>query len=85
MGELLRESLRCTGWTLVNDTPFPLVCFTRAGLDTETFVAALHRQQIAWMSQVRIGGVPVVRACITSFRTTESDIEYIVREMNRLL
>lgn len=85
MGELLRESLRRTGWTIVNSTPFPLVCFTRDSLDTEAFVAALHRQQIAWMSQVRIGGVLVVRACITSFRTTEADIEYIVREMNRLL
>ncbi|HWB97338.1 MAG TPA: aminotransferase class V-fold PLP-dependent enzyme [Bryobacteraceae bacterium] len=85
MGELLRESLRHTGWTVLNDTPFPLVCFTRDGLDTQAFVAALHKQQIAWMSQVEIGGVPVVRACITSFRTTAADIEYIIREMNRLL
>lgn len=85
MGELLRESLRRCGWTVVNATPFPLVCFTREGLDLEAFIAALHRQQIAWMSQVRIGAVPVIRACITSYRTTEADIEYIVREMNRLL
>jgi glutamate/tyrosine decarboxylase-like PLP-dependent enzyme len=85
MGQLLRDSLRRTGWTVLNATPFPLVCFTRDGLDIEAFLAALHKQQIAWMSQVRIGGVSVVRACITSFRTTTADIEYIVREMNRLL
>jgi hypothetical protein len=37
------------------------------------------------MSQVRLGaGAPVVRACITSFRTTDSDIEWVVREMGRL-
>jgi hypothetical protein len=26
----------------------------------------------------------VVRACITSFRTTEKDIEWVVSEMNKL-
>ena len=62
-----------------------MVCFTREGLDPATFVAALYERQIAWMSQVRLGaGAPVVRACITSFRTTESDIEWVVREMGRL-
>jgi len=50
------------------------------------FLAALHRRQIAWMSEVRLGGgAPVVRACLTSFRTTESDIEWVVREMSSLV
>src|SRR6266403_136289 len=70
MGEVLRESLRRAGWRIVNDTPLPLVCFTRDGLATDKFLAALYRRQIAWMSEVRLGGgAPVVRACITSFRT----------------
>lgn len=85
MGELLRDSLRRTGWTIVNNTPLPLVCFTKEGLDTDAFLAALYKQQIAWMSQVRIGDRPAIRACITSFRTTAADIEYIVGEMNRLV
>ena len=29
-------------------------------------------------------GAPVLRACITSFRTTEADIQWVVDEMNRL-
>jgi hypothetical protein len=38
------------------------------------------------MSEVRLGGGdPVLRACITSFRTTESDIDWVVREMSRLV
>jgi hypothetical protein len=70
---------------VVNSTPLPLVCFTRDGLDTTTFLAALYERQIAWMSEVRLGDdVPVLRACITSFRTTESDIDWVVREMGRL-
>jgi glutamate/tyrosine decarboxylase-like PLP-dependent enzyme len=85
MGDVLRESLKGDGWRVVNSTPLPLVCFTRDGLDTTKFLAALHGRQIAWMSEVRLGkGAPVLRACITSFRTTESDIKYVVSEMNRL-
>ncbi len=85
MGDVLREALKSAGWRIVNSTPLPLVCFTRDGLDTTKFLAALYERQIAWMSEVRLGGrAPVLRACITSFRTTESDIEHVVSEMNRL-
>ena len=86
MGEVLRESLKCRGWRIVNSTPLPLVCFTRDGLDTTRFLAALYERQIAWISEVRLGdNAPVLRACITSFRTTESEIEWVVSEMNRLI
>jgi len=85
MGDILRESLKRSGWRVVNTTPLPLVCFTRDGLDTAKFLAALYQRQIAWMSEVRLGGdAPVLRACITSFRTTEADIECVVREMGNL-
>lgn len=85
MGHVLRESLRRSGWRIVNTTPLPLVCFTRDGLVTARFLAALQERQIAWMSEVRLRGAPVIRACITSFRTTEDDITCVVREMNRLI
>ena len=84
MGDVLRESLTRAGWRVVNATPLPLVCFTRDGLVPAQFLAALYQRQIAWMSEVRLGDATVVRACITSFRTTESDIEWVVREMGRL-
>jgi glutamate/tyrosine decarboxylase-like PLP-dependent enzyme len=85
MGDVLRGSLRSAGWRVVNTTPLPLVCFTRDGLDTAKFLAALLERQIAWMSEVRLGGgAPVVRACITSFRTTETDIKCVVSEMSQL-
>jgi aromatic-L-amino-acid decarboxylase len=86
MGDVLREALLRAGWRVVNATPLPLVCFTRDGLDTAKFLATLYERQIAWMSEVRLsGGAPVVRACITSFRTTESDIEWVVREMSEIV
>jgi aromatic-L-amino-acid decarboxylase len=85
MGDVLRGALSRAGWRIVNTTPLPLVCFTRDGLVTAKFLAGLYARQIAWMSEVRLGeGAPVLRACVTSFRTTESDIEWVVREMSRL-
>jgi len=85
MGDVLRESLVDAGWRIVNTTPLPLVCFTRDGLVTSRFLEALYARQIAWMSEVRLNdGAPVLRACITSFRTTAADVECVVREMSRL-
>jgi glutamate/tyrosine decarboxylase-like PLP-dependent enzyme len=85
MGNVLRDALRASGWSILNETPLPLVCFTREGLAPGEFLAALHKRQIAWMSEARVGNIPVVRACITSFRTTERDIHWVVGEMNRLV
>jgi glutamate/tyrosine decarboxylase-like PLP-dependent enzyme len=85
MGDVLREALKASGWRIVNSTPLPLVCFTREGVVPATFLAVLHKHQIAWMSEARLAGTPVVRACITSFRTTEADIHWVVDEMNRLI
>lgn len=85
MGRLLRDSLVTSGWRIVNNTPLPLVCFTRDGLVVSDFLASLRERQIAWMSEVQIGGAAAVRACVTSFRTTENDIRWVVGEMNRLV
>ena len=86
MGELLRQSLQTAGWRVVNKTPLPLVCFTRDGLNTSDLLAKLYERQIAWISEVRLaGGPPVLRACISSYRTTEADIEFITREMTKLV
>jgi hypothetical protein len=84
MGDVLRERLIATGWRIMNDTPLPLVCFTRDGLVPSTLLAAMRDEQTAWMSEALIDGAPVMRACITSFRTTEAEIDWVVGEMNRL-
>lgn len=84
LGNVLRQELTATGWQIVNDTPLPLVCFKRERLDVAAFLAALHRRQIVWMSEARIDGTPVLRACISNYQTTEADIQQIVDEMNQL-
>jgi len=85
MGDLLRESVERAGWRIVNNTPLPLVCFTRDGLVASRVLEDLYKRQIAWMSEVRLRDqAPAVRACVTSFRTSESDIEWVVREMSEI-
>jgi aromatic-L-amino-acid decarboxylase len=78
MGEVLRECLAESGWQIVNKTPLPVICFTRDGLDIQRFLAHLRNEQVAWMSEVHINGMSAVRACVSSFKTTEADIRDIV-------
>jgi glutamate/tyrosine decarboxylase-like PLP-dependent enzyme len=85
MAEVFRQALIDSGWQIVNATPLPLVCFTRKGLVIGEFLTSLRDRQIAWMSEALLDDTPVVRACITSFRTTEADIHWVVDEMNRLV
>jgi aromatic-L-amino-acid decarboxylase len=85
MGQVLRESLATSGWRIVNETPLPVVCFTRDGLDVPAFLAALRKEQIVWMSEVEIKGSRFVRACITSVKTTETDIHNVVCRIADLL
>ncbi len=84
LGNRLRELLLGSGWRIVNSTPLPLVCFTREGLDVPAFLADLRSHQVAWMSEAKVGGVRVVRACITNYKTTEADIEDVVEKITRL-
>jgi glutamate/tyrosine decarboxylase-like PLP-dependent enzyme len=85
IGDVLRKSLVESGWSIVNSTPLPVVCFTREGLIPSILLAAMRERQIAWMSEAELGGVPVMRACITSFKTTVQDIDWVVSEMNSLV
>jgi aromatic-L-amino-acid decarboxylase len=82
---MLREKLTATGWNIVNSTPLPVVCFTRPGLAVSRLVAELREHQIAWMSDAEVGGVPVMRACITSFRTSVKDVAWVVEQMNSMV
>jgi glutamate/tyrosine decarboxylase-like PLP-dependent enzyme len=85
MGNLLRQLLIESGWRIVNRTPLPVVCFTRPGLNIPAFLTRLKEEQIAWMSETRCAGQPVLRACVTSFKTTEDDVHFVVDGLNRLV
>jgi aromatic-L-amino-acid decarboxylase len=87
-GEALREWLGRAGWRVVNDTPLPLVCFTHPHFDGPgadeahtQLVAEIQGRGTAWLSTVRVRDQTAVRACITSHRTTEADLDILVEEL----
>jgi aromatic-L-amino-acid decarboxylase len=87
MGRLLRQGLAAAGWQVVNDTPLPLVCFTRRGGAApallEAVAAAVTGAGEAWLNCVPLGSGAALRACITSYRTTPADIDALIGSLGR--
>jgi aromatic-L-amino-acid decarboxylase len=81
LGRSLREQLVARGWSVLNDTALPLVCFTPDAPDLRTdrtvraIEAYVAASGVAWLSSVALGGHLVLRACITSYETTVDDVE----------
>jgi glutamate/tyrosine decarboxylase-like PLP-dependent enzyme len=84
MGRTLREKLESAGWTLVNETPLPVVCFTHREIAAGRVTAKKVAQEVvhggrAWISPVKLASrPPCLRACITSWRTTPEDLDILV-------
>lgn len=86
MGDLLRRELLADGWTVVNQTPLPVVCFADPGGEAERQRAiALRVVQSgeAWISSTIVGGKTVIRACITHYGTTPEDVQALVSSLRR--
>ncbi len=73
----------------MNRTPLPVVCFQDARHEDgarlpylQAMTDAVIQSGTAWVSVVALGGrVPAIRACITSFRTQESDVDALVQSL----
>jgi aromatic-L-amino-acid/L-tryptophan decarboxylase len=86
-GEYLKQRLRENGWSIKNDTPLPVVCFTDGKMESDMGFAKTIAQNIvnsgkSWISVYPVSGIPTLRACITNYNTTEEDIEELVKEVN---
>lgn len=89
MGDLLKKKLTDAGWIVVNETALPLVCMThediRAGRRaTDDIVSSVQARGRVWISDVVLGRrEKALRACVTSFRTTEEDLDVLMEELER--
>jgi aromatic-L-amino-acid decarboxylase len=86
LGDRLRSKLLESGWQICNDTPLPVVCFAPAeGSDAQVpaIAADVVASGEAWLSVTQLRNRPVLRACITSFETSEADIDHLVDLLNR--
>lgn len=90
IGDILRGELLASGWSIVNDTPLPLVCFvdrTNPQGDSETYLKSIADAIVssgkAWISATRIAGTkPVLRACITNHRTERDHVAALARDLD---
>lgn len=81
LGDRLREALRKEDWLVLNDTPLPVVCFAPRDGDDEcvrSIAAATLASGAGWIASVGFRDRLALRACITSFETTEADIDALV-------
>ncbi|MEO7965378.1 MAG: pyridoxal-dependent decarboxylase, partial [Gemmatimonadaceae bacterium] len=91
MGALIRERLIAEGWRVLNDSPFPVVCFSHDTLghsehQTKRFTEQILARQLVWISDVRLPHHGwALRACVTSFRTDERDVGVLMDELRAVI
>jgi glutamate/tyrosine decarboxylase-like PLP-dependent enzyme len=84
MGELLRERLTASRWSVLNRTRLPVVCFTPSNQEWDMAICqrasdAVFESGRAWISTIMLGGKkPALRACITNYRTGPEHIEALL-------
>ncbi|HEY7698750.1 MAG TPA: pyridoxal-dependent decarboxylase, partial [Vicinamibacteria bacterium] len=93
LGEVLRLRLDEAGFRIVNRTPLPVVCFQDARHPEggslphlKAMADAVVASGRAWVSITSLGSGPsarpAIRACVTSFRTEESDLDSLVESLH---
>lgn len=88
VGHYLRSQVQATGFSVVNDTPFPVVCGVPgiAGVSVGEIVRRIVATGNAWVSHAALpDGAPVVRACVTNYLTTEADVDALRVELQRAM
>jgi glutamate/tyrosine decarboxylase-like PLP-dependent enzyme len=90
VGKQLRRDLEAADWEIVNSTALPICCFqdrrSPAGRSAH-YLEGVAREVVAsgraWISTTRLRGtIPVLRACITSYRTDADDLRILVSALN---
>ncbi len=88
MGRYLKRRLREEGWSVINDTVIPVVCFTKEEFKndmhfTQHIIDNILKNGTSWLSLYPIDGISTLRACITNYNTTEVEIEELITELNQ--
>ena len=91
LGHYLRKQLIQAGFTIVNKTELPVICFTHKNIANGTvkiseILDSIYARKNFWISQTKLGKkTRVLRACTTSFRTEVRDIDEFVNEISQSL
>lgn len=89
IGAQLRRDLESRGWEVLNPTPLPICCFRDAEFPegSADYLEGIVREVIAsgkaWISTTRLRNrIPVLRSCITSYRTNNDDLSILISALN---
>ena len=91
MGNELRRKLAAAGWTEIFPNPLPIICFVDANHPkgkSSDYLEAIAGEVVssgeAWISTTKLRrDIPVLRACITNFRTGPDDLQGLVDSLER--
>lgn len=75
------------GWEIKNDSKLPIVCFSHPDLTSEEIselCEMIANAGDAWISVYPIFGENTLRACITNYSTTESDLIEFVNSLEKV-
>jgi glutamate/tyrosine decarboxylase-like PLP-dependent enzyme len=87
MGAALRIRLTAAGWTLIADTPLPVICFTHPDIEAgrvtvDDIIRRVYAARQTWISPVILANrVRALRACITSYETEPQDLDALMGEL----
>jgi len=84
LADHLKTLLSNNGWSVVNDSPLAVVCFEDVGgvLDLDQIAASVVGDGRTWISSVKYEGRKVLRACITSHRTTNENLANLLAALS---
>ncbi|RNC81200.1 MAG: pyridoxal-dependent decarboxylase [Phycisphaera sp.] len=91
MGQRLRGELIRTGWSILNETTLPVICFTHHDLRND---AATHRSMVQWLKNNQLAWISslqlrenqyALRASITNYESNPDDIDHLVSSLNDAL
>lgn len=88
VGDALRRALVRHGWTPVNTTPLPVVCFRDPGAQApdhhSAIVASVNHVGRSWISTTALGGTgDAIRACVSNHRTTVDDVDTLLEDLSQ--
>ena len=87
-GRYLKSKLKDNGWSIMNNTPLPVACFTDEKYKsdkefTKSILNKILESGKSWLSVYPINGIPTFRVCITNYNTDEEDINELIDELNQ--
>jgi len=87
LGQYLKQKLIDNNWSVTNDTPLPIICFTDQQFQAnEDFANTIVKNIVAsgksWISTYPVNGIPSIRTCISNYNTSIQEIDELIQELN---